>query len=142
MRWVPRIAERRIARLLRDFPAVFVQGPRQAGKSSLIRRLLPEWTHLDLERPADRDALAADMEGFFDANPRRVVIDEAQRLPEVFAVLRHVIDRGRGRGRYVLTGSASPTLVRAVSETLAGRAKPQHGHVLSLWDAPRVGNGR
>ncbi|HEU4343255.1 MAG TPA: ATP-binding protein [Candidatus Binatia bacterium] len=96
-------------------------GPRQCGKSTLARHVFPAWTHLDLERPADLSILAADLEGFFDAHPRSVVIDEAQRLPEVFSVLRFAIDRGRGNGRFLLLGSASPALMRSVSETLAGR---------------------
>jgi predicted AAA+ superfamily ATPase len=100
---------------------VLVLGARQSGKSTLVRRLYPTWTHLDLERAADLAALTADLEGFFAAHPRRVVIDEAQRLPEIFPLLRHVLDRRRERGRFLLLGSASPSLVRAVSETLAGR---------------------
>jgi predicted AAA+ superfamily ATPase len=82
---------------------------------------VPDWTYLDLERPADLALLAADLEGFFDAHPRSVVIDEAQRLPEIFSFLRYAIDRSPKKGRFLLLGSASPTLTRSISETLAGR---------------------
>jgi uncharacterized protein len=108
-------------RLLAAFPVVLVYGPRQCGKSTLVRTRLSKWTHLDLERPADLGQLQGDLEGFFDRYPRRVAIDEAQRLPELFTVLRHVVDRAKGNGRVVLTGSASPGLIRGVSESLAGR---------------------
>lgn len=111
----------RLARLLRNFPAVLLYGPRQSGKSTFVHHELPAWQHIDLERPADLAALGGDLEGFFDAHPRRVVIDEAQRLPDVFPLLRHVIDRSRANGRFVLLGSASPPLLRTASETLAGR---------------------
>ena len=121
MRFVPRVQLERPAALLRSFPAVLLVGPRQSGKSTLARHALPGWTHLDLERPLDEAAVAADLEGFLEANPRSLVIDEAQRLPELFPALRHRIDRGRGRGRFVLLVSASPGLVRSVSESLAGR---------------------
>lgn len=121
MKLVPRAAAESLARLLRAFPAVLVYGPRQCGKSTLLETCLPDWERVDLERPADAALLRADLEGFLAARPRRLALDEAQRLPELFPALRHALDRGRGMGRYVLTGSASPALVRAVSETLAGR---------------------
>lgn len=111
----------RMERLLREFPAVLVVGPRQCGKSTLVRSLRPDWFHLDLERPADLALLQADLEGFLHQNPRHVAIDEAQRFPALFPALRHFIDRGSGNGRYILTGSASPALMSTVSESLAGR---------------------
>ena len=121
MRYVPRTASERLERLLRDFPAVLVYGPRQCGKSTLVRAVCRDFRHLDLERPADLGLLEADLEGFLAAHPRRLTIDEAQRLPELFPALRHAIDSGRGAGRFVLTGSASPALIRSVTESLAGR---------------------
>ncbi len=121
MKYVPRRREGRLRSLLRAFPAVLIYGPRQCGKSTLARHLLPRWSYIDLERQADLALLTSDLEGFFDAHPRRVILDEAQRLPEIFPMLRHVIDRSRGRGRFVLLGSASPGLLRTASETLAGR---------------------
>ncbi len=111
-----------LRRLLRRFPAVTVLGPRQCGKTTFIRRALPDWTYLDLERPSDSAPLAADPEARLDQLGDRVIFDEAQRVPEVFPILRGVIDRRRSRnGRFVLLGSASPSLVRQISESLTGR---------------------
>lgn len=121
MKFVLRGAAERLRRLIASFPATLVYGPRQCGKSTLARTLFPDWTHIDLERPADASLLEADLEGFFERQPRRVAIDEAQRLPAVFPVLRHMIDRSPGKGRFLLTGSASPALLASVSESLAGR---------------------
>ena len=121
MRYVPRKPSSRLHELLKAFPAVLLVGPRQCGKSTLARHAFPDWTHVDLERPLDLDTAQADLEGFLAANPRALVVDEAQRLPELFPALRHRIDRGRGRGRFLLLGSASPALMRSVSESLAGR---------------------
>ncbi|MGH7830746.1 MAG: ATP-binding protein, partial [Candidatus Binatia bacterium] len=111
-----------LRRLLRRFPAVTVLGPRQCGKTTFIRATLPAWTYLDLERPSDSVPLAADAEARLDQLGDRVIFDEAQRVPELFPVLRGVIDSRRSRnGRFVLMGSASPSLVRSISESLAGR---------------------
>jgi hypothetical protein len=121
MEYVPRKAQERLRRLLATFPAVLVHGPRQCGKSTMVRRAYPDWLHLDLERAADLGVLSADLEGFFEQNPKRVAIDEAQRLPELFPALRHAIDRRPGKGRFLLTGSAGPPLLKSASETLAGR---------------------
>ena len=111
-----------LRRLLRHFPAVTVLGPRQCGKTTFIRQALPGWRYLDLERPSDAAPLAADPEARLAQLGDRVIFDEAQRVPELFSVLRGAIDRGRGRhGRFVLLGSASPRLVRQISESLAGR---------------------
>jgi hypothetical protein len=121
MKWIPRTQSARLSGLLRTFPAVLISGPRQCGKSTLVRTLYPKWRHLDLERPVDLAVLTEDLEGFFDVHARRVVIDEAQRLPELFTALRHVIDRSPAKGRFLLLGSASPVLMRTVSESLAGR---------------------
>jgi predicted AAA+ superfamily ATPase len=108
--------------LLRRFPIVTVLGPRQCGKTTFIRQALPDWTYLDLERPSDAAPLAADPEARLDQLHDRVVLDEAQRLPELFPVLRGIVDRGPARrGRFVLLGSASPALTRHISESLAGR---------------------
>lgn len=121
MDYLPRRAADRLRRLLRTFPAVLVYGPRQCGKSTLVRTLYPDWLQLDLERPSDAELLRADPEAYFAAHPRRVVLDEVQRAPGLFPVLRHVLDRTRAKGRFILTGSASPVLLKTASETLAGR---------------------
>lgn len=121
MKYLVRRQAERLHALLRSFPVVLLVGPRQCGKSTLAAHALPDWARLDLERPADHALLESDLEGYFEAHPRRVLIDEAQRMPELFPLLRHVIDRSRKNGRFLLLGSASPTLMRSVSETLAGR---------------------
>ena len=108
--------------LLGRWPAVTVLGPRQCGKTTFIRQQLPGWTYLDLERPSDAAPLAADPEARLEQLGDRIIFDEAQRVPELFSILRSVIDRRRSRrGRFVLLGSASPQLVRGISESLAGR---------------------
>ncbi|MBI4271458.1 MAG: ATP-binding protein [Candidatus Rokubacteria bacterium] len=111
-----------LRRVLRRFPIVTVLGPRQCGKTTFILQALPGRTYLDLERPSDATPLAADPEARLGQLRGRGILDEAQRLPDLFPVLRGVVDReGSRAGRFVLLGSASPALVRHISESLAGR---------------------
>ncbi len=118
---VPRDAARKLASYLKTFPVVLVVGPRQSGKTTLLKTTLPSWKRFDLDRAADYDAVAFDPDSFLRANPRRIAVDEAQRLPRLFPALRAAVDDDRQPGRYVLTGSSSPELVRGASESLAGR---------------------
>jgi len=107
---------------LRAFPCVGVIGPRQCGKTTLLKSLPQTWRRFDLERTADHQIIARDPELFLRLNPERVAVDEAQLLPGLFPALRVAIDeRRRKAGRFVITGSSSPDLLRRISETLAGR---------------------
>lgn len=124
----PRFAQLQLARLLAQFPAVVLLGPRQAGKTTLalaeaVRH--SEALYLDLELPSAQRQMD-DPEAFLLAHRNRLVIlDEVQRLPELFAVLRGVIDirrrAGEAAGQFLLLGSASGVLLQQASESLAGR---------------------
>ncbi len=81
----------RLRHLLRQFPAVTLLGPRQCGKTTFVRHTLPDWCYLDLERPSEAAPLAADPEARLTRLGARVVLDEAQRLPDLFPVL-HAVD--------------------------------------------------
>lgn len=104
------------------FPCVAVIGVRQCGKTTLLGTLPETWKRLDLERRADLQVIARDPDTFLRLNPGQIAIDEAQMLPELFPALRVAIDERRTeKGRFVITGSSSPALLRSVSESLAGR---------------------
>lgn len=112
-----------IRRLLRQFPVVAVVGPRQVGKSTLARQIAgPKSSprYFDLERPADLGRLG-DPELTLGRLTGLVVIDEIQRRPELFPVLRVLADRKPRRTRFLVLGSAAPALLQQSSESLAGR---------------------
>jgi len=122
--YVHRSEANRIKHLLNHFPAVAILGPRQSGKSTLARQLINKienTIYLDLEKISDRNRLS-DPELFFKLNRRKLIcLDEIQRLPEIFKVLRSVIDENERNGQFLILGSASRDLIRQSSETLAGR---------------------
>lgn len=113
---------------LRHNPAVGLLGARQVGKTTLARDVadaLPSSAYLDLETPEDVAKLGNASSFFARHTGKLIVLDEIHRAPEIFAIMRGVIDRGRragrGNGQFLVLGSASPELLRQSSETLAGR---------------------
>jgi uncharacterized protein len=123
---------------LSEFPAVALLGPRQAGKTTLARIIASEQEnslYLDLERPSDLAKLT-DPELFLSRHTDHfIVLDEVQRQPELFSVLRALIDEKRTPGRFLLLGSASPQLLHQASESLAGRIS---FHELAPFDVSEI----
>ncbi len=123
--YIKRTIESKMLMLLEHFPAVAILGPRQAGKTTLVKeirkQLAKESIYLDLENPADLGALMHPVEFLNSVSNKTVIIDEIQRRPDLFPVLRAVIDNNRVNGRFILLGSANPELLFLSNETLAGR---------------------
>lgn len=114
--------QNKLDKLLQQFPIVAILGARQVGKTTLARQIAPHWHYMDLENPEEAEFIKRDPSFFFQQFSQDVIIDEAQTIPELFPVLRGVIDQKRSlKGRFILTGSSSPDLLENISESLAGR---------------------
>jgi predicted AAA+ superfamily ATPase len=118
---IPRSAEHALKALAGQFPAVILLGPRQCGKTTLVRHFV-DARYFDLERPSDLQIFSGDIEYALQNLKEPIILDEAQALPALFPVVRAMIDTARRKnGRFFLLGSVSPDLLRTISESLAGR---------------------
>ncbi len=113
-----------IKKLLKHFPAVAIVGPRQCGKSTLAKLIAKNYKdsiYIDLENPDDRAKLSEPTLFLSQFKGKLVCMDEVQFMPDIFKVLRSLIDQQKKNGQFLLLGSASPHLLQQTSETLAGR---------------------
>jgi len=138
---IKRWLQRDIEKLMKAFPAIVVLGPRQVGKTTLIKQIAknikPESVYLDLEKTSDAGKLERDAEPYLlSYKDDCVLIDEVQRMPALFPLLRAVIDVKRKPGRFLITGSASPGLLKGASESLAGRVVYLYLHPVGLHELP------
>ena len=126
---IPRVSQSAVSRLLASFPAVALLGSRQVGKTTLALEMIennPNATYLDLENPADKLKIISDPADYLARHAGELlVLDGIHRLPELFPILRGVIDRQRRRkeanGQFLLLASSSMDLLKHSSESLAGR---------------------
>ena len=133
----PRFVEARLLESLQDAPVTLIHGPRQCGKTTLARTVgsAHGYRYLSFDDPAARKAAVEDPAGFAAGLPARIVLDEAQRVPELFSVLKLIVDRERRPGRFVLTGSTNVLLVPTLSDSLAGRMQILRLHPLSQCES-------
>ena len=119
----PRYLAPRLREALTDTPAILIHGPRQSGKTTLARTVGEPrgYRYVSFDDEAVRTAAKGDPIGFVAGLPARTILDEVQRVPEIFTSLKAIIDRRRTAGRFILTGSANVLLVPRLADSLAGR---------------------
>ena len=139
MRYIRRQLEPMLATAARSFPAVVLTGPRRAGKTWLLRHLLPRADYHLFEDPDVVARFRHDPQGFLDGVRLPAVLDEIQNVPEVFNFVRSRIDRSpRRSGQWFLTGSQEAGLMRKVTESMAGRAAVLQLLPFSGRETPKV----
>lgn len=121
--YVPRTLGNEILRSAKEFPVVVVTGPRQTGKSTLLRKLFPSHEYSTMDDPFKRNQALKDPLLFLETLGERAIIDEIQYVPSILPYIKMAVDRSRRpNGRYLLTGSQYFPLMTGISESLAGRA--------------------
>lgn len=129
-----------IIKSVSQVPVVTILGPRQAGKTTLVRTLFPEYTYVNLEDRATRELAENDYIGFFKRFKEPMIIDEVQRVPTLLSAIQVKVDEERrNNGRFIITGSHQPRLREAVAQSLAGRTTIHTLFPLSIEEIRRNG---
>lgn len=128
----PRSTAELLLHSLRGYPVVVLTGPRQAGKSTLLRQALPGWQMLSLEDIDLREFAQSDPRAFLQRYPAPLILDEAQRVPDLLSYIQTMVDVSGRMGQYVLSGSQQFSLLAGVTQSLAGRASLIELHPLRL----------
>ena len=122
MSYIPRNVESRLQHFADGYPVVMVTGPRQSGKSTLVRHAFPEHRYVSLEDLDQREFAETDPRGFLNQFSEGVILDEAQRCPALFSYLQTRVDERQRPGEFILTGSQQFDLLSGITQSLAGRA--------------------
>jgi predicted AAA+ superfamily ATPase len=125
----------------RQFPIVCVMGPRQSGKTTLVKHLFPKAQYFSFEDPDVRARVRQDIRGFLTASKNVMIIDEAQRVPEVFSYVQSVVDERGKNGQFIFTGSQNYLLLEKVTQSLAGRVAILKLYPLSFAEIQQADKG-
>lgn len=119
---IKRIIAKELAQVVKQVPVATIIGPRQSGKTTLVKNCFPEYNYVNLEDPINRMLAKEDYKGFFANFTEPLIIDEVQRVPELLSAIQVLVDEDRGKnGRFILTGSHQPSLQKGIAQSLAGR---------------------
>lgn len=131
---IKRVAESRLKKLASTFRSVAVVGPRQSGKTTLCRTVFPKKPYVSLENPDMAEFAKSDTRAFLAQFKDGAILDEVQRVPQIFSYLQQVLDETKKRGLFILTGSNNFLLQENITQTLAGRIGYQQLLPLSLQE--------
>ena len=136
---VPRTLTAALETAVRSFPVVTVTGPRQSGKTTLLRATFPDYHYVNLEAVDQRRIAEEDPRGLVGRHMERgIVIDEAQRVPDLFSYVQTIVDEHQTIGKVILSGSQHFLLLEQITQSLAGRAMILHLHPFTVLELPAV----
>ena len=118
---IERTLKEELLRVSEHFPVSILTGPRQSGKTTLCKMAFPNYKYVNLENPDTREMIINDPMSFLRNNPNGMILDEAQRYPELFSYLQVIVDEDKSL-RFVLSGSNNFILMEKITQSLAGRA--------------------
>jgi hypothetical protein len=124
--YIRRDISEHLKRVIKQFPVLSLTGPRQSGKTTLLRNEFPDYSYFNLERLDYREMIKEDPLGFLRSRGTHIIFDEAQALPELFSYMQVISDERNIPGQYILSGSQSFLLNEKISQSLAGRVHVNH----------------
>ncbi|MCD4722623.1 MAG: ATP-binding protein [Desulfobacula sp.] len=137
---INRTLSKKIISITKGFPIITLTGPRQSGKTTLVRWLFPNYEYINLENLNDLYAVQEDPLRFLKAySSTGVIIDEAQKLPELFSYLQGIVDESKQMGKFILTGSQNFLLLEKITQSLAGRVAVFHLMPFGLSELEQAG---
>ena len=124
--YIPRNIVPLLKNRLQKFPVLSLTGPRQSGKTTLLKKEFTNFRYMNLERMDHREMILSDPVGFLKSAGPKVIFDEAQKIPELFSYIQVISDERGTAGQYILSGSESFLMNEHISQSLAGRAHISH----------------
>ena len=121
-----RTLDNKLKEAAKQYPVVTLTGPRQSGKTTLVKMTFPNYDYVSLEEPDHRSFALEDPRGFLSQFPEKVILDEIQRAPDLFSYIQTIVDTKDMSGQFILTGSQNFLLLQKVSQSLAGRCAVLH----------------
>ncbi|WP_446008415.1 ATP-binding protein [Candidatus Electrothrix sp.] len=121
-----RTLETKLKKTATQYPVLTLTGPRQSGKTTLVRAVFSEYDYVSLEDPETRSFAQEDPRGFFKQYSGNVILDEVQRTPDLFSYIQVIVDQEDQPGQFILTGSQNFLLLNSISQSLAGRCAVFH----------------
>jgi len=137
---IQRMAIKKLREMVEKFPVLVLTGPRQSGKTTLLKMCFPDYRYVSLENPQQLYFALTDPEGFLALYDRYVIIDEVQNAPELFSYIQQIVDDSDITGHYLLSGSQNMLLLEKITQSLAGRVYIQellplsYSEIIQLYD--------
>jgi hypothetical protein len=136
--YVQRNLSKHLKKMMTQFPILSLTGPRQSGKTTLLKKSFPDFKYFNLERVDHRELILADIHGFLETQGSGVIFDEAQHLPDLFSYIQAVSDERNKPGQYILSGSQSFLMNERISQSLAGRVYIGHLFPFDMTELPEL----
>jgi len=140
---IDRSLSKKLMSMTKVFPVITLTGPRQSGKTTLVRWLFPNYEYINLENLNDLYAVQEDPLRFLKAySSKGLIVDETQKLPELFSYLQGIVDESKQMGKFILTGSQNFLLLEKITQSLAGRVAVLHLMPFGLSELDQAGHAQ